>query len=153
MAIMSDGKIINPPNPSAAPIITSQPNQPLDMLRTMFDMQKSLNVRVGVITDEICKDREKQTEWILKFTLVARQELAELVDCVPYKWWAKYQKFDDQNIRVELIDILHFWISLCQVAGLSADDVFKAYLAKNAVNFARQDSGYATKDENDSRHI
>jgi hypothetical protein len=36
---------------------------------------------------------------------------------------------------------------------MSADDVLRAYTQKNEVNFARQKSGYAEKDEEDSRHI
>jgi dimeric dUTPase (all-alpha-NTP-PPase superfamily) len=81
------------------------------------------------------------------------QEIAELTDSVPWKWWAKYQKFDAQNARVEVVDLFHFLISLAQVLGMSADDVFAAYVKKNEVNFKRQDSGYVKKDENDSRHI
>jgi dimeric dUTPase (all-alpha-NTP-PPase superfamily) len=37
--------------------------------------------------------------------------------------------------------------------GMSADDVYEAYLKKNKVNHNRQDSGYSIKDEDDSRHI
>jgi hypothetical protein len=37
--------------------------------------------------------------------------------------------------------------------GMSADDVFRCYCEKNKVNFKRQDDGYHTKDEDDSRHI
>jgi dimeric dUTPase (all-alpha-NTP-PPase superfamily) len=51
------------------------------------------------------------------------------------------------------VDLFHFLISLAQVIGMSADDVFAAYVKKNEVNFKRQDSGYAQKDESDSRHI
>ena len=40
-----------------------------------------------------------------------------------------------------------------QVLGMSADDVFNAYVKKNEVNFKRQDSGYVVKDEADSKHI
>jgi hypothetical protein len=36
---------------------------------------------------------------------------------------------------------------------MSADDVFAAYVKKNEVNFKRQDSGYAEKVADDSRHI
>jgi hypothetical protein len=36
---------------------------------------------------------------------------------------------------------------------MSADDVFKAYIQKNKVNFQRQESGYTVKDEHDSKHI
>jgi len=39
------------------------------------------------------------------------------------------------------------------VLGMSADDVFEAYLKKNEDNFQRQDSGYTEKDEHDSKHI
>jgi dimeric dUTPase (all-alpha-NTP-PPase superfamily) len=81
------------------------------------------------------------------------QEMAELTDSVPWKWWAKYQKFDEQNARVEVVDLFHFLISMAQVLGMSADDIFTAYSKKNEVNFKRQDSGYHTKDQHDSKHI
>jgi hypothetical protein len=31
--------------------------------------------------------------------------------------------------------------------------VFQAYVKKNEVNFKRQETGYATKDHDDSKHI
>jgi len=82
-----------------------------------------------------------------------QQETAELVDSVPWKWWAKYQKFDEQNARVEVVDLFHFLVSLAQTLGMSADDVYGAYVKKNQVNLQRQENGYAKKDEGDSRHI
>jgi dimeric dUTPase (all-alpha-NTP-PPase superfamily) len=96
---------------------------------------------------------EDRTKWILNYIRAMQQELAELTDSVPWKWWAKYQDFDKQNARVEIVDLFHFLISMAQVMGMSADDVFAAYLKKNKVNHDRQDSGYKTKDEDDSRHI
>jgi len=73
---------------------------------------------------------------------------------VPWKWWAKYQKFDGQNARVEVVDLFHFLISLAQVLDMSADDVFcRLRQKKNEVNFKRQNSGYTAKDEHDSKHI
>ena len=113
-------------------------------------MQKSLNERIGVRTDEM--NEAQKAEWILNYCRAMSQEIAELTDSVPWKWWAKYQKFDEQNARVEVVDLFHFLISLAQVLGMSADDVYDAYLKKNAVNFQRQESGYATKDEQDSKH-
>jgi len=96
---------------------------------------------------------KETTKWILNYCLAVRQEVAELTDSVPWKWWAKYQKFDEQNVRVEIVDIFHFLISLALVAGMSAEDVFNAYVKKNQVNLQRQDSGYVVKDEADSKHI
>lgn len=122
-----------------------------DQLRELFRMQKALNERIGVKTDGMSE--EEKTKWLLNYTRAMQQEMAELTDSVPWKWWAKYQKFDEQNARVEVVDLFHFLISMAQVLGMSADDVFAAYVKKNAVNFQRQESGYVKKDENDSKHI
>ena len=114
-------------------------------------MQKALNERIGVRTDGMSE--ADQIQWILNYGRAMTQEIAELTDSVPWKWWAKYQKFDAQNARVEVVDLFHFLISLAQVLGLSADDVFAAYVKKNEVNFKRQESGYTVKDETDNKHI
>ena len=122
-----------------------------DQFRELFRMQNALNERIGVHTDGLSE--EEKTKWVLNYTRAMSQEMAELTDSVPWKWWAKYQKFDEQNARVEVVDLFHFLISLAQVLGMSADDVFNAYVKKNAVNFQRQESGYTEKDHADSRHI
>ena len=114
-------------------------------------MQKTLNERIGVHTDDMSD--EQKTQWTLNYCRAMGQEIAELTDSVPWKWWAKYQKLDEQNARVEVVDLFHFLISLAQVLGMSADDVFAAYVKKNEENFQRQDSGYTEKDEADSKHI
>lgn len=114
-------------------------------------MQQALNERIGVRTAGM--DEAEKTKWVLNYCRAMTQEIAELTDSVPWKWWAKYQRFDEQNARVEVVDLFHFLISLAQVLGMSADDVFQAYVKKNQVNFQRQETGYARKDENDSRHI
>lgn len=122
-----------------------------DQLRELFRLQKALNERIGVRTDTM--DDPEKTKWILNYCRAISQEIAELTDSVPWKWWARYQKFDEQNARVEVVDLFHFLISLSQVLGMSADDVFNAYVKKNEVNFKRQESGYSVKDEDDSKHI
>ncbi len=123
----------------------------MDKLEEIFSLQDDLNRRIGVITEGM--GEEEQHKWILNYVRAMQQELAELTDSVPWKWWAKYQDFDRQNARVEVVDLFHFLISLAQVLGMSADDVHEAYLKKNKVNHDRQDSGYSEKDESDSRHI
>lgn len=136
----------------ASPLMSSPaPIPSADKLNELFRMQAALNLRIGVDTSAM--DEETKTKWVLNYTRAMSQEMAELTDSVPWKWWAKYQKFDEQNARVEVVDLFHFLISLAQVLGMSADDVFNAYVKKNEVNFKRQDSGYVVKDENDSKHI
>ena len=122
-----------------------------DKLEEIFRLQCELNRRIGV--DLANLSEEEKTRWVLNYTRAMSQEMAELIDSVPWKWWAKYQKFDEQNARVEVIDLFHFLISIAQALGMTADDVFQAYLKKNQVNHQRQESGYAKKDEADSRHI
>jgi dimeric dUTPase (all-alpha-NTP-PPase superfamily) len=83
-----------------------------------------------------------------------QQEMAELTDSVSLEMvgeisevrWAKRTCQKSSNL-------FHFLISIAQVLGMSAEDVYQAdLLKKNAVNHQRQDSGYVKK-RNDSRHI
>lgn len=127
----------------------SKPEQ--DRLRELFRLQKLLNKRIGIDSDNMSE--EEQVKWVLNYCRAMSQEVAELTDSVPWKWWAKYQKFDKQNARVEVIDMLHFLISLAQVLGMSADDLYEGYIKKNEINFKRQESGYTVKDENDCKNI
>jgi len=123
----------------------------MDKFEEIFRMKDALNRRIGVALPP--GSDEEKAKWILNYTRAMQQELAELVDSVPWKWWAKYQKFDEQNAKVEIVDLFHFLVSLAQTMGLSADDVYQAYVKKNQVNFQRQETGYVKKDEADSRHI
>ena len=123
----------------------------MDKLDNIFGLQEQLNRKIGVEMSGMSD--EQKTEWILNYIRAMQQELAELTDSVPWKWWAKYQEFDKQNAKVEIIDLFHFLISMAQVMGMTADDVHEAYLKKIKVNHDRQKSGYSKKDENDSRHI
>ena len=123
----------------------------MDKLDTIFEMQDTLNQRIGVVTENLSE--EEKTKWVLNYTRAMQQEIAELIDSVPWKWWAKYQEFDEQNAKVEIVDLFHFLISRAQVMGMTPDDVYNAYVKKNQVNHNRQESGYKDKDESDSRHI
>ncbi|NCC51956.1 MAG: dUTPase [Spartobacteria bacterium] len=122
-----------------------------DMLTEMFAMQEKLNERIGVHIPEFSEEDEHT--WILNYCRAMSQELAELTDSVPWKWWANYQTYDRQNARVEVVDLFHFLISLAQVLGMSAQDIYELYVKKNAVNVHRQDTGYRTKDEADNRSL
>lgn len=135
----------------SAPVPYSPSMETPDQLRELFRMQRALNERIGVRTANM--NEGERTQWLLNYCRAMSQEIAELTDSVPWKWWAKYQKFDEQNARVEVVDLFHFLISLAQVLGMSADDVFNAYVKKNEVNFKRQQTGYTLKDELDSKHI
>ncbi len=131
----------------------------MDKLEQIFAKQHELNRYTFqqnrlVGFDEIPRSRELQNAWVRNYALAMTQEIAELVDSTNWKWWrTRVDLFDEQNLKVELVDILHFWVSACQVMGLTAEDVFRMYMQKNAINAQRQEQGYLAKNENDNRTI
>ena len=67
----------------------------MDKFDEIFAQQDTLNKRIGVNTDNMTE--EEKAKWVLNYTRAMQQEMAELIDSVPWKWWAKYQEFDEQN--------------------------------------------------------
>ncbi len=76
--------------------------------------------------------------WIQRETLAMLSELAELIDEVNFKWWKNEKPVDVDNVKNELVDILHFFVSMCLKTGMSAEELHQRYLDKNKENFARQ---------------
>jgi len=93
-------------------------------------------------------------QWLRNYLRALQGESAELEQDLLWKWWSK-DKIDIQNIRVEIVDLMHFLTSLALAAGLSADEFHRLYTAKHRVNQDRQDKGYSkeTKDEKDNKGI
>lgn len=100
------------------------------------------------------KVNELPNTWLARYSKAMQEELKELDEELLWKWWSK-DEIDIQNIRVELIDILHFLVSAMMCAGLDAEKVYDIYQQKHAVNLKRQDSNYkmATKTEDDNKAI
>lgn len=113
---------------------------------------------MGAISEAVLNDRlgvnDLPNQWLQRYAEAMFSELNELQGDLLWKWWSK-DRIDLQNIRVELIDILHFLISAMISAGLTPERVFEIYQQKHVVNFNRQNSGYSqdTKTENDNRNI
>ena len=144
------------------------------MLDKIFEMQTELNDYVfsknklkdkdgqgltiqaimSAVAENQLKVNELPNEWLLNYSKAMKEELIELDEELLWKWWSK-DEIDMQNIRVELIDILHFLVSAMMCAGLTADKVFDIYQQKHAVNLKRQDSNYNKKDktEDDNKEI
>jgi hypothetical protein len=73
-------------------------------------------------------------------------ECTELQDCLSWKHWYRearqgrqYELRDVQNARVEATDMLFFWVSICQLLGVTPQDIFRLYEAKLGINHRRQD--------------
>lgn len=150
------------------------PKDGVDMLKKIFEMQTELNDYVfaknkladndgntlamaaifSAINNGDLKINELPNTWLSKYSKAMAEELKELDEELLWKWWSK-DEIDIQNIRVELIDILHFLVSAMICAGLTPDKVFDIYSQKHSVNLNRQDSGYSksSKTESDNQGI
>ncbi len=137
---------------------------PEDMLETLFGLQAALNKRIGYDTKPLREDFDPTVagRMLHDYIIAAGNELEELRDCTFWKHWCaeaqageRFKIHDLQNARVEVIDLLFFWISMAQCVGLSAGDVFDLYQQKLKVNHNRQDDGYPMtgKDEADNKSI
>ncbi len=134
------------------------------MLKDMFERQAALNKRIGHDTGSL-RDRFDPAvagEWLNDYITAAGNELEELRNCTFWKHWCaeaqqgkRFAIHDLQNARVEVIDLLFFWLSMAQCVGLSAEDVYELYLQKLDVNHRRQDGEYSMKrkDETDNKEI
>jgi len=88
-------------------------------------------------------------EWLRKYLEALTDESKELGEELLWKWWSK-DKLDMQNIRVEIVDQLHFWLSLAITAGMDAEKVFDIYVQKNKINIERQNAGYSKENKNEA---
>ena len=83
-------------------------------------------------------------------------ECHELQNCLSWKHWYReakqgrqYELRDIQNARVEATDMLFFWISICQLLGLTPDDVYRLYATKLGINHQRQDENRTQAEHTD----
>lgn len=105
-----------------------------DKLDVIFELQKKLDTD---IQERRSLDFTME-QWIQKDVLAMISELAELLDEVNFKWWKNEKPIDEAALHGELVDILHFFVSMCIRAGLDADKLYEGYIAKNKENFDRQ---------------
>jgi len=121
-----------------------------DRLEDIFHWQKVFNENLR----EARNLQWESSEWIQKEALALMVELGEVVEEARFKWWKNRQPVDSQKLHEELVDVLHFFISMCIDAGLDAESLYQGYLAKNQENFRRQQGlsakpGYAVSQDSE----
>jgi dimeric dUTPase (all-alpha-NTP-PPase superfamily) len=124
-----------------------------DKLDVIFELQKSLDEDIAARRD---LDHTPE-EWIRMDVLAMVSELAELLDEVNFKWWKNPKPINEESLHGELVDILHFFISMCIRAGMSPESLYEGYIAKNRENFDRQygrsqKKGYDVNEKEDTGH-
>ena len=112
-----------------------------DRLDEIFALQKAFH-------ESLVASRHLESitpeEWIQKHTLAMISELSELIDEVNFKWWKNKKPVNERAVKEELVDILHFFVSMCLQAGMTPEELYTIYKEKNSENFRRQ-QGQSTK--------
>lgn len=143
-------------------------------LEDLWDLQASLNRRAGFDTQSLGQAlRQAESAGQLDGSDIALQvgraiknyadalaaEGHELLECLSWKHWyaeaksgRQYQLHDLQNARVEVIDMLFFWLSLAQLLGLAPADVLELYAKKLGLNHRRQDENRTQAEHADHEH-
>ena len=154
--------------------MSNKKNATQDMLAEIFKMQADLNNYVfqknelkdhagmilsmdtifNAVNNNQLKANDLPNIWLSRYAKAMAEEQDEFSEELLWKWWSR-DGIDIQNIRVELIDILHFLVSAMMCAGLTPERVFDIYEQKHKVNIKRQDSEYsrASKMEDDNKEI
>ncbi|MDP6381379.1 MAG: hypothetical protein QF662_08550 [Phycisphaerae bacterium] len=126
-------------------------------LEDIWPLQANLNKRTGFDTAGLGRQLT-ENEWgeiraqvgraLKNYIDALAAECHELQECLSWKHWYReakegrqYELHDVQNARVEAMDMLFFWISICQLLGMGPDDVYRLYAKKLGINLKRQDEG------------
>ena len=90
------------------------------------------------ITEKRNISRADKKAWIDKLSTAMIEEAIEVKEHSDWKWWKNQRDLDESKVKEEMIDVLHFWLSLCVTMGWSAEEMFDIYKEKNLENFNRQ---------------
>jgi len=124
-----------------------------DMLQNIFNRQYDLEMKYEEIelANGFTLHRgvnvnldDPPSQWYIKdaaYRVV--EELSEATNCLKNKPWKSTHVLTDQiHFYEELADTFHFFVRLCLIVGLDADDLYKLYFKKSEVNRFRQESNY-----------
>ena len=143
--------------------------QAIESLEDIWPLQAELNKRAGFDTAALGEEllaaerasalpeqggiRTEAGRALKNYIDALAAECHELQECLSWKHWYKeakqgrqYELQDIQNARVEAVDMLFFWISICQLLGLAPEDVYRLYAKKLGINHRRQDEGRSQAD-------
>lgn len=99
--------------------------QPQDLLEEIFQKQKAFGSKFCPFGQ--IKHDEERWYWFNEFLDCVVDELMEVQGCLPWKHWKNYEDFeiDPVEIRFEIIDILHFVVSLALLEYISPEDIYR----------------------------
>jgi hypothetical protein len=122
-----------------------------NVLAELFRLQAELNAKLDFKQAAANASDIYCGTWLNNYVQAIQSELEELKDCTFWKHWYKearegrrYAMKDRNKAKVEIVDLLFFWISLAQCIGLTVDEVRRLYKKKLEANHNRRDDNVAT---------
>lgn len=98
---------------------------PLSIRKNLQAFQSGLNELI----DPNWKEARRVDDWSLALTM----EAAELIDSYPWKWWKSLNtKPDIANVKVEIVDLLHFSLSgslQCEYSCPQKSEILNDYVS------------------------
>ncbi len=102
-------------------------------MQEIFDLQWQLNIhtlaKIGRDFEDTIRDPELKLVWIENYRKALSAELAELI--------REVQEFGEgtRNGKIEIVDILHFLVSLSQIVGIGPEDTPSFVTSENGTTF------------------
>ena len=111
-------------------------------LEKMFQLQKKFASRFFVMED---MTQEQKVSLTKEYLHCIYNECEEIKNWIPWKHWKKpyvVTKKIEKEIKMEIIDVWHFLMDLALVWGMTPQEFFDFYMAKQNENINRQKKGY-----------
>lgn len=121
---------------------------PVYKLESMMDAQRAFQVRLDPNFDNMTV--QQRVAFIKEHSIHLNQEINEMLYELPYfKPWKDYSGLTSsqeqdmlEKARMELIDAWHFFMNMAIALGMTPEQFYTMYIAKNSENHRRQDEGY-----------
>ena len=113
----------------------------MDMLTQMFELQDTFEKR---FFDFKNMDDDEKQHLAIEFIGHIYEELAEVRAEIPLrKHWKKDGEVNRRKLKLEIVDVFHFLITLCLIFDINVDEIYETFLHKHQVNIDRQEKlGY-----------
>jgi hypothetical protein len=116
-------------------------------LGMLFAIQKNFTKRFH----KLKVDNFKKSYWTRVYMEAIDHEIAELRELLPWKNWKQYGKdfkFDEEEIRFEIADLMCFLMDIALLWGMDGDKFYQYVYSKQLLNVKRQEDpkfGYVKK--------
>jgi dimeric dUTPase (all-alpha-NTP-PPase superfamily) len=109
-----------------------------EQLKDMLKIQNALNIETcgsNWVLNE-CNGKADAIEW--RFAII--DETTELIQSIGYEWWKKTET-DNDNIKMEIIDLIHFTLSM-MIINQKDDTIYYPVVSGNTnekiINFVEE---------------